>query len=431
MQHVRDQTRRSLRVERRALAHAEAMLLVDDDDREPVEHDVGLEQRMRADDERQLPRGELRERVGAPLGGGGTGQQRGAHGLAGHQRLQRREVLLGEHLGRRHEDRLHVVLDGAQDRVQRDDGLARADLPHEQPLHRARLRELVVEDRDRPALVARQLERQQLLAPAHREVALPVERGRGARGAALRAAAQQRQLGEQQLVEGEAAAAALEVAGVRGDERGGAVGHPAGAAHPRRKRVDGVVRDVQVRAHEREDLRRGQPGGRRVVRDLGVRAGVLRVGACPSTLKSPRGPSLPCSTRRVPFGYLLASHGWLKNVALTIPVASATCASTSGFIPRRRTGRLAIERTSTTIVAPSPGVSVATVRASRRSRGRCSSRSPTVSSPSDAAASAAFAGLTLSGACSADGRGQRTGAPSSSSRSSCMAVAKAVGTRPS
>ena len=119
----------------------------------------------------------------------------------------------------------------------------------------------------------------------------------------------------------------------------------------------------------------------------------------------------------MPFGYLRASHGWLKNVAFIMPVSSATTASTSGFIPARRTGRLAIERTSTTTVAPSPCVSVATVRASRRSRGRCSSRSPTVSSPSTAAASAAFAGVTFSGRASAEGRGQRSGA-----RRSCDAI---------
>ncbi len=153
------------------------------------------------------------------------------------------------------------------------------------------------------------------------------------------------------------------------------------------------------------------------------------VGACPSTLNALRAASLPCRTSRVPFGYLRANHGWLKNVAFIIPVSSATTASTSGFIPARRTGRLPIERTSTTTVAPSPAVSVATVRASRRSRGRCSSRSPTVKSPSEAAASAAFCGETLSGRASADGRAHRSGAASSWSCSSSSGVANAVGTR--
>jgi hypothetical protein len=86
-------------------------------------------------------------------------------------------------------------------------------------------------------------------------------------------------------------------------------------------------------------------------------------------------------------------------------VASATTAVTSGFIPRRRTGRLVIERTSTTTVAVSSDISVAIVRASWRSRGRCSSSAPTVVSPSRSAAAADLAGVTASGACNREGRG--------------------------
>ena len=63
------------------------------------------------------------------------------------------------------------------------------------------------------------------------------------------------------------------------------------------------------------------------------------------------------------------------------PVASLTTASTSGFIPRRRTGRELIERTSTMTVAVSSGASSAIVRASPESRGRWSSSAPTVVRP--------------------------------------------------
>ena len=65
-----------------------------------------------------------------------------------------------------------------------------------------------------------------------------------------------------------------------------------------------------------------------------------------------------------------------------MPVASNTVASTSGRIPRRRTGRAPIVRTCTATVACSPARNAATVRASRLSRGRCSSSSPTVFRPS-------------------------------------------------
>jgi len=128
--------------------------------------------------------------------------------------------------------------------------------------------------------------------------------------------------------------------------------------------------------------------------------------------------------------YLRCSQGWLKNVACITPVSSATVAVTSGFIPRRRTGRLVIERTSTTTVAASPAARVAMVRDSRRSPGRCSSRSPTVRSPNRSAAAAAVEGMTFSGCSSMDGRGQRNGACSSVSSSSSREVAKEVATHP-
>ena len=129
------------------------------------------------------------------------------------------------------------------------------------------------------------------------------------------------------------------------------------------------------------------------------------VGAWNETRKRLRPWYLPCSSSRVPGRYLRSSHGWLKNVAFIVPVASATTASTSGFMPRRRTERLVIERTSAITVAVSSSASSPIVRAAWRSRGRCSSRSPTVWSPSRSAPLAAGAGETSSGTASRDGRG--------------------------
>ena len=86
-----------------------------------------------------------------------------------------------------------------------------------------------------------------------------------------------------------------------------------------------------------------------------------------------------------------ASQGWLNHTATIGPVSSATRASTR-FWRRLRIGRTLTLRTVTATVASSPTPSDATLRASRRSRwvcGRCSSRSPTVSMPSPAAAFAA------------------------------------------
>ena len=103
-------------------------------------------------------------------------------------------------------------------------------------------------------------------------------------------------------------------------------------------------------------------------------------------------------------------------------------------MPRRRTGRDVIERTSTATVATSSIPSSAIVRASERSRGRCSSRSPTVSSPSRSAPLAAGAGLSSSGVARRLGRGSRgpTTARSSSSPSGAdeAKASGGVGTRP-
>ena len=55
----------------------------------------------------------------------------------GADALDREEMLLGERLGRRHQRPLTPGLDSAQQRVERDDRLARADVALEQPLHRA------------------------------------------------------------------------------------------------------------------------------------------------------------------------------------------------------------------------------------------------------------------------------------------------------
>jgi hypothetical protein len=275
VQDVRHEAVARLGVQGGALAHAEAVLLVDDDDREAVEAHVLLDERVGPDDERQLAAGELVQGVAAAGLRGRARQQRDPHGLARQQTLERREVLLGEHLGRRHEGRLHVVLDRAQDRVQGDDGLARADLAHEHPLHRAWLGELLVEDGDRGLLVAGERERQQLLAPAPRQLRRAVEHRRAAGRAPAGTAAQERELREQQLVEGQPAATGLVVAGVGGEQRRGPVGQRSAGTQARRQRVDGVVGGREVRADEREDLRRGQPLGRRVVRDLALAAGAL------------------------------------------------------------------------------------------------------------------------------------------------------------
>ena len=186
---------------------------------------------------------------------------------------------------------------------------------------------------------------------SHRSVSSRGPSSTGAPGlVAGPAAAQQRQLGEQQLVEREPAAGPrrsrppMPGSARRSARRPGRPAARRRAARPTAGRTRPRCRRRALRPSRRSESRtaRRWPGsGRRPP---------------PSTIASAcgRGPgprsgyapaSLPWSISRVPGGYRLTSHGWLKNVAFIGPLASATVASTSGRMPRRRTGRELIART--------------------------------------------------------------------------------------
>ena len=83
-------------------------------------------------------------------------------------------------------------------------------------------------------------------------------------------------------------------------------------AHPRGQRLDDVGERVAVLAHEREDLRRGDPFGRRVLRDRALDRGDLaRTAACAADAVRPW--SLPFNMSRVPGGYLLLEPGLVEE----------------------------------------------------------------------------------------------------------------------
>jgi hypothetical protein len=71
-------------------------------------------------------------------------------------------VLLGEGLGRRHQRRLIAGFERPQHRVEGDGGLARADLAHQQPLHRRAGVEVALDLVEGLELVASRLEGQRL-----------------------------------------------------------------------------------------------------------------------------------------------------------------------------------------------------------------------------------------------------------------------------
>ena len=115
--------------------------------------------------------------------------------------LDREEVLLGEDLGRRHQRALPAGLDGPQQRRERDDGLPRADVALQQPLHRRRAREVAVDLGDRPLLRLGEREREHL-AVALQQLARRRQR-LGDERLALGGPARERELEDEELVEGE------------------------------------------------------------------------------------------------------------------------------------------------------------------------------------------------------------------------------------
>ena len=141
-QRARDRRRRhdqqvdrlALGGERQALAHAEAMLLVDHGEAEIGEGDALLEQGVGADrdvDRRARPAPRACARRSAALSRPVSSAIR--RPAFSRQRRHALEVLAREDFGRRHHRRLPPRLDDVGHRQQRDDRLARADVALQQP----------------------------------------------------------------------------------------------------------------------------------------------------------------------------------------------------------------------------------------------------------------------------------------------------------
>ncbi len=215
------------------------------------------------------PLEELAEDVPAPACRGGAGQQRSGQGLGAHQPLDGCEVLFCKGLCRGHQGRLVAMLDGAQHRVERDDGLAAADLAHQQPLHRLRLGEIHVDLVDSVALVAGGREGQRVLEPARAERRRILKRAGPGAGSARGASAQERQLGEQELLEGQPLSPRLGVVGKAGKvhcgERGRPVGQTLDDSCGRRERLGDVCERSPGALDEGEQLGRADALGGRVV----------------------------------------------------------------------------------------------------------------------------------------------------------------------
>src|SRR5262249_9867467 len=128
---------RALAEEPGAVRDPEAVLLVDDDERQPPEPDGRLDEGMRADDHVDRPALEAREDRLARLAADPPGQERDADAGPSQPGGEARHVLLGEDLGRRHERALKAVARGEEQREPGDDRLPAADVSLEESRHRA------------------------------------------------------------------------------------------------------------------------------------------------------------------------------------------------------------------------------------------------------------------------------------------------------
>ena len=194
------------------------MLLVDHHDAEGPEGDAALDQGMGADDDVGPAVGQRRQDPLALLGAGAAGEQ-----LDGERSLVEEHprallgrdgepledpsdadaVLLGQHLGGRHQRRLMAALHGRQHGGDGHRGLADADVALEQPVHRVRAGQVGLDVADGGDLALGQLEGQAGDEPVDER---PVEHVPDASGRLLVGllAKHEGQLDPQQLVEDQA-----------------------------------------------------------------------------------------------------------------------------------------------------------------------------------------------------------------------------------
>jgi hypothetical protein len=172
---VRLDSRLPARGEGKPLLDAEAVLLVDDREPEFCELHAFLEERVRADRELDLARGDGLHGLLLLAALQRARKPRDLH-AQGCQPVRELEVmLLGEDFRRRHECRLPAVLD----RLERGHGghqrLAAAHVALQQAAHRVRVRKVLADRGVRGALGARERERQRL----HERVGERVRLGQG------------------------------------------------------------------------------------------------------------------------------------------------------------------------------------------------------------------------------------------------------------
>ncbi len=152
--------RRALVAQCQPLVHAEAVLFVDDGQRQVMEHHRLLHQRMRAHHHLRVAGGDLGQHALARLAGDLAGQPGDADAKRLQPAAQVVQMLLGEQFGRRRQRGLLALLHRQHRGQRRHHGLAAADITLHQPQHRRRPRQILPDLREHALLRAGQGERQ-------------------------------------------------------------------------------------------------------------------------------------------------------------------------------------------------------------------------------------------------------------------------------
>ena len=183
-------------------------------------------------------------------------------------------MLLREGLGRRHERSLAAGLDRPQERVERDDGLPRADVALEEPLHRLRVAEIPADLPDRGHLLRGELEGQGGVV-ALDQLAVAGQSLRARELLERAAAALEAQLEREELLEGQPLAGGLGL----------------GA-------VERAVRCHERVRPERQPLLVAEPCGERVGEEADARQRRVHEGPQPVGGQAPHWPGTPGRGRR-------------------------------------------------------------------------------------------------------------------------------------
>ena len=138
--------------------HTEAMLLVDDDETQIAEIDIGAEQPVRADDDVDLLLGDLDQRRRGLLRALKARERAHGHREIRESLGERASVLLRQNRGGHQHCHLSPRLHGLERRANGDLRLAVADVAHEQAVHRARGLHVRLDLDRRLALIRRVLE---------------------------------------------------------------------------------------------------------------------------------------------------------------------------------------------------------------------------------------------------------------------------------